>query len=79
LWVAVVEGLQFRDQSRVDLGTEVVGVGHGRLQGPGLGQLVAQYAGREGIGITRGYGTNSDEGEDGSPVTVVSPSAGLDS
>jgi hypothetical protein len=41
-----VEGLQFGDQSGVDLGDEVVGVGHGRLHGPGLGQLLAQYAWR---------------------------------
>jgi hypothetical protein len=41
LWVAVVEGLQFRDQSGVDLGEEVVDVGHGHLQGPGPGQPLA--------------------------------------
>jgi hypothetical protein len=35
-----VEGLQFGDQSGVDLGEEVVDVAHGRLQEPGLGQLL---------------------------------------
>jgi hypothetical protein len=40
-----VKGLQFGDQSGMDLGDEVVDVAHGYLHGPGLGQLLAQYAG----------------------------------
>jgi hypothetical protein len=36
-----MKGPQLGDQSRMDLGDEVVDVGHGRLQGSGLGQLLA--------------------------------------
>jgi len=48
-----VEGLEFGDQSGMDLGEEVVDIGHGCLQGPGLGQLLGQNAGREDVGRTR--------------------------